>query len=286
MRTRPSLHPSSRARLLPSRNIVFEITASQERRPAATRQRAFTLIEITIALAVIAFALVAIIGILPIGLNVQRDNRAETIIHQDGTYWMEAIRGGARGLDELTNYVEFIVIERANGREIYNNGTFQTPKVPGNQKAFFTGYDIVGLLSATADGMPEYRATNVYALVRSVSGVATEKHGATTTGESPGLDFAFKYRLNIMAESVNRDGDVVVEDFNTATGASAPPEPLDTFLYDLRLRFRWPVLKINDPDPGDIEIGRRQKTFRSMATRYYSNATNLQTGTVFTFLVP
>ena len=51
------------------------------------------MIEIAIALAVIAFALVAIIGVLPIGMNVQRDNRAETIINHDATYWMEAIRG-------------------------------------------------------------------------------------------------------------------------------------------------------------------------------------------------
>src|SRR2546428_5718272 len=41
---------------------------------ARSAQGGFTMIEIAIALAVIAFALVAIIGVLPIGLNVQRDN--------------------------------------------------------------------------------------------------------------------------------------------------------------------------------------------------------------------
>ena len=73
---------------------------------ATRRSSAFTMIEIAISLAVIGFALVAIIGILPTGMQVQKDNRQETIINQDATYLIEAIRGGARGLDDLTNYVD------------------------------------------------------------------------------------------------------------------------------------------------------------------------------------
>src|SRR6185369_11296057 len=75
-------------------------------RPGRNRdEAAFTLIEIAISLAIIAFALVAIIGVLPIGLNVQRDNREETIINHDATMIMDAMRSGARGFDDLTNYV-------------------------------------------------------------------------------------------------------------------------------------------------------------------------------------
>jgi type II secretory pathway pseudopilin PulG len=75
-------------------------------RPGRNRdEAAFTLIEIAISLAIIAFALVAIIGVLPIGLNVQRDNREETVINHDATMLMDAIRSGARGFDDLTNYV-------------------------------------------------------------------------------------------------------------------------------------------------------------------------------------
>ena len=65
----------------------------------------FTIIEIALCLAIIGFALVAIIGVLPIGLNVQKDNREETIINQDAAVWMDAIRNGAHGYDDLTNYV-------------------------------------------------------------------------------------------------------------------------------------------------------------------------------------
>src|SRR5215471_3594998 len=66
---------------------------------------AFTMIEIAISLAIIGFALVAIIGILPTGMNVQRDNRHETIVNQEATVFMNALRNGERGLDDLTNYV-------------------------------------------------------------------------------------------------------------------------------------------------------------------------------------
>ena len=79
-------------------------------------QSGFTMVEIAICLAVIGIALVSIIGVLPIGMNTQRDNREETIINQDATVFIEAIRGGARGLDDLTNYVYAIT----NYRTQYN----------------------------------------------------------------------------------------------------------------------------------------------------------------------
>jgi type II secretory pathway pseudopilin PulG len=65
----------------------------------------FTLVEIALCLAIIGFGLVAIIGVLPAGLNVQKENRDETIINHEASMWVEAIRNGARGLDDLTNYV-------------------------------------------------------------------------------------------------------------------------------------------------------------------------------------
>ena len=63
------------------------------------------MVEIAICLAIIGFALVAIIGVLPYGMATQRDNREETIINQDATVFLEAIRNGSQGLDDLTNYV-------------------------------------------------------------------------------------------------------------------------------------------------------------------------------------
>ena len=74
-------------------------------RSALRTSQAFTMIEIAISLAVIGFALVAILGVLPLGMNVQKENREETIINQDATVFMNAIRNGAQGMDDLTNYV-------------------------------------------------------------------------------------------------------------------------------------------------------------------------------------
>ena len=68
--------------------------------------RGFTLLEIAVALAVIGFAIVAVLGVLPTALNVQRDTRERTVVLQDANYFMEAIRRGARGTNDLASYVE------------------------------------------------------------------------------------------------------------------------------------------------------------------------------------
>ncbi len=153
--------------------------------------RGFTMVEIAICLAIIGFALVAIIGVLPIGMSTQRENREETIINQDATVFIEAIRNGSRGLDDLTNYV--YAITNFGGQ--YNNGvlTLFSPPPPigyANGPGLLTnGMNIVGLLS-----MPEFTdPTNNYAAiddpssfgtfnsnyivayVRSISGPAVEK---------------------------------------------------------------------------------------------------------------
>ena len=52
----------------------------------------FTLLEIAVSLAVIGFAIVAVIGVLPTGLNIQRDTRERTVVLQDAAYFLEAIR--------------------------------------------------------------------------------------------------------------------------------------------------------------------------------------------------
>jgi prepilin-type N-terminal cleavage/methylation domain-containing protein len=161
--------------------------------------RAFTLVEVAISLAIIGIALVAIIGVLPLGMNVQRDNREATIINQDATIFIEAIRGGARGLDDLTNYVYAITnywtefaangsILKANNDGYSFQGSQITKPIPG--PPFFpltNGLRIIGLLSTpqlTTD-LPGLVPVNnllnggysnhVVAYVRSLSGPAVEK---------------------------------------------------------------------------------------------------------------
>ncbi len=79
----------------------MRISPASSARPAA----AFTMVEIAICLAIIGIALVGIIGVLPIGMNTQRDTREETIINQDVSTLIPIISRGLRGDDDLTNYV-------------------------------------------------------------------------------------------------------------------------------------------------------------------------------------
>ena len=78
-------------------------------KPTLRSQAAFTMAEIAIALGVIAFALIAIIGILPAGLQTQRDNREETIVVEDARVLIEAIRNGGRDVtSDLGSFVHYI----------------------------------------------------------------------------------------------------------------------------------------------------------------------------------
>jgi type II secretory pathway pseudopilin PulG len=175
-------------------------------RPAA----AFTMIEIAMALAVIGFALVAIIGVLPQGMDVQKENRRETIINQDANYLLQAIRGGAQGLNDLTNYVMSITNywtaytaetnQIDTGMDYYTN----VPTDNGNAVnsvsnclpfALTNGANIIGLLSTPeyiplADG--GFRSNYIVAYFHAISGEAAEKYPQTNSLVE---EAAFGYRL-------------------------------------------------------------------------------------------
>jgi len=194
---------------------------------ASLRTHAFTMIEIAIAIAVIAFALVAIIGVLPAGMQVQKENKEETLIAQDGTYFMQAIRNGTEGMME-SNKVE----------RILTNGV-----VVG--AAPYTGYQVIGLLSTPG--------TNK-AIVRGISGPVSELGAGSA-------DLAFRYELTTEIDRF-----------------SPPPEELPdatwnnltNWLYEVRLRLRWPVIGTN--------IGNNATVFRTLVS-----GTNVFTNGLFFF---
>ena len=109
---------------------------------------AFTMIEIALSLGVIAIALVAIIGVLPTGVRVQRDNREDTIINQEGQLLLEAIRSGSRGLDYLTNYFDLITISNVTqtvATNFYNPAGFMP--ATGGEATLTNGQNIIALLT-------------------------------------------------------------------------------------------------------------------------------------------
>lgn len=175
---------------------------------------AFTLMEIAICLAVIGIALVAIIGVLPIGMNVQQSNRQETIVDQDASVFVDAIRNGTLGYDDLTNYVyaitnywaEYEPLSKGGATNLlgvngYTYGSvsidpqyFLLAGMPnGSQEPITNGANIIGLLStpefigASGDAggdipgqpIPSLNfggvSNHIVAYCRSISGPAIEK---------------------------------------------------------------------------------------------------------------
>jgi type II secretory pathway pseudopilin PulG len=245
-----------------------------------TSLSAFTMIEIAISLAVIGFALVAIIGILPIGMNVQKENRQETIITQDANIFMDAIRNGAQGGDDLTNYVLSITnyqvhySQRGNVKNVYAytftnstiNGALANPQMP-----ITNGFRIIGLLStpkiATTPGVLGFFSNHVVAYVRSISGPASEKFPQT----SPTVqDFGLTYRLvsdvgvywtnyyDTNWFALNVPG-LTTNDYAARVNYSNIVNQLQANLHDIRLTFRWPLL----PN-GNLPQNANRQIFRSM----------------------
>jgi type II secretory pathway pseudopilin PulG len=200
-------------------------------KPALTtsgkRASAFTMVEIAICLAVIGFALVAIIGVLPLGIQVQSDNRQEAIINHDGAYFLDAIRKGAPA-EDLRLYVEEISLTYSNGNNVVVHTT----------NKFRDNHHIIGLLSNPYSVKTE-------ATVRALSGAANEKGDYTN-------DVAFKYRMTALVrglESLNPDlatNQVFYEWYTNLT-------------HEVRLVFRYPLTH-------NGKTGTGKKVFRAMVS--------------------
>ncbi len=221
-------------------------------RPGRAHSAGFTMIEIAICLAIIGFALVAIIGVLPYGMNTQRDNREETVINQDATVLLEAIRSGARGMDSLTNSVYAIT----NYRATYNGGTIQSYSTIGWDSAYSltSGANIVGILSTPeftdfSDIPQAFTPVNGYsnhiiAYVRSMSGLAAEK---PPQDNQIMRDDSFTYRVYCVNAAVASDTNSPLAGFS---------KQLNGNLHELRLTFLWPQLPNGN-------VGGGRQTFRA-----------------------
>jgi prepilin-type N-terminal cleavage/methylation domain-containing protein len=253
---------------------------------AAPDRRGFTMIEIAVSLAIIAFAMVAIIGVLPTGMSAQRENREETIINQDASIFIEAIRSGGRGLDDLTNYVvsitnysvEFNVQTNFVSRTNYGHTYESSGSSPGGMPSYrlTNGFRIVGLLSTprivripdTALVNPRgFYSNYVVAVVRSLSGPANEKYPQTN---AEARELTFTYRL-IPEVSPFSEFDTNWAWAGNPAIATDPEaifarsnywqevKNLQTNLWDLRLLFRWPIRP-------NGEAGNGRQVYRTMAS--------------------
>jgi type II secretory pathway pseudopilin PulG len=235
------------------------------------RPRAFTIIEIAICLGIIGFALVAIIAVLPRGLDVQKRNREETIVGQDAEVWMNVLRNGAQGYDDLTNYVISITniwttydanLKLLNsGFDWYTYaGSHRTSTNPATDDFRLTnGAHIVGLLSMpkripsiTIPPYPNLIQSNyIVAYVRAFSGPLVDK---TPQTNATLITDAFTYRMiveNFPYTPVDTNAfcmdcpaaiGLSTEQLAERTNLSHGVFMLQANANDLRLRFRWPVL--------------------------------------------
>ena len=216
----------------PASRFTFHVSRS-------AHLRAFTMIEIAISLAVIGFALVAIISVLPLGMNVQRENREETIINQDATVFMNAIRNGARGLDDLTNYVIAITNTVTTFSSSGTPGTtsyhWYTPTNSSDGFPISSGARIIGLLSTPrfVAARQGFQSNYVVAAVRSLSGPASEKFPQNNPDVQ---DLGFSYR---MVSEVMTYG----ESYVNGNWYNPMVPNLQSNLHELRLTFRWPLAR-------------------------------------------
>ena len=223
--------------------------------------RGFTMIEIAISLAIIGFALVAILGILPIGMGMQKQNRQETIINQDASVFLDAIRNGAQGLDDLTNYVfaitNFVGQYAANGKWV-SSATYGYRSGSSSSYPLNSGYRIVGLLSTPkfvpygdsggrGGSSSGYYSNHVVAYVHSLSGPASEKF-PQNNGDLQDLGFSYRLMPEVITYGTYHDP------------SFGNPQPLNvqSNLHELRLTFRWPLV-----DPKG-KAGPMQQSFRSI----------------------
>ena len=254
----------------PASGIVPHSAFRTPRSALPTPQSAFTMIEIALSLAIIGFALVAIIGVLPTAMNVQKENRQETIIDQDYSVWLDAIRGGGRGYDDLTNYV-LSITNYGQNFTVNPNGSLTAGSTfvegytythgQGDPPVLLTNsFNIVGLLSRPR---LEYRSNgavsnHMVAIVRAMSGSASDKYPQTNQTL---LEAAFQYRL------IPEILPYVAFDPASTNFSALPGDPrFDRWQFvtnaqanaaDLRLTFRWPIFP-------NGEAGNFRQSFRTM----------------------
>lgn len=225
---------------------------------------AFTLVEVALCLAIIGFALVAIIGILPKGMQVQKENREDTNIIQDGEFLLEAVSKGQTNITRLAENLEWIELYTDGVRQgAFNRQQLLTNGISTNDLA----HRIVGLLS-----IPRYEPSSnasgfvsnyVRAKFVANSGPLADR---LTQGPNGARDLAFSYLVTITVDhpqisSVNSNG--VTSGFDSNFGGN-----LYSNLYDVRMTLSWPVYP-------NTNTGNGRKTFHTLVAGKLSYDTNL-----------
>lgn len=180
------------------------------------------MVELALCIGIIAFAMVAIMGVLPSGLSVQKQNREDTIIDQEGSQWINLLKNGYGGWGDLTNYVDYILVQhlQASGTQMGGpvnptpggdggpstfgfRGWFFEDPVQSPNTVLTNGSEIISLLSIPkleADSGAVY-SNRVTAVVRAMAGAQnTQIRPSGAPGYRPSsaqLDDSFRYQMEV-----------------------------------------------------------------------------------------
>jgi type II secretory pathway pseudopilin PulG len=249
------------------------------------RQGGFTVSEVVLAIGVVAFGLVAVLGVLPAGLSVVKDNREETIIRYEARYWINALRAGMQQFDAL-DQVEWVEIQlwdstldpdNDDPSEVYRvhrtrlgaDGGGYLPSSgldTGDTNSFSMGavkqsswpQDVIGWLSIPnplKDGTRAGWWVKKTALVRPLNSTLFDRINGRKLLVAKKTDKAGKADGDFVYHPIP-GGDLafsyLLEVEVKPDNALMPPPPQPPKYYEVNLTFKWPVL--DDPtqkdDPG------------------------------------
>jgi type II secretory pathway pseudopilin PulG len=243
----------------------MKLTPHKNSSPARCAE-AFTMVEVALSLAIIAFAIVAVIGILPTGMQVQRTNREQTIINQDGQFILEVLKTGQTNVNLLAQNLEWIesytnispsLVVGLEGRIDRTNllqGTFTTNALAQR---------IVGLLSTprfviNPNASNSYYSNWVQAKFVANSGPLADR--LTEDSVTGTRDFAFAYLVTVDISPV----------VLSSTASNAAPElgqVMQMNMYNLRVNLTWPVYPNGTVGPG-------RKSFHTVVAGKLNRDTN------------
>lgn len=250
------------------------------------RESGFTLTEIALCIAVIAIALTAIIGVLPSGLNVQRQNREDTLVAQDAQFLLESIRSGAMAIPDLTNNVDFVLWRRrgAENSEIYFRGPNFGEPLPGTVIPLTASWQVTALMTT-----PRFEVTRdgglieneIVAQFRSLSSPFTEKAYRSGTGlpDQTRLATAFRYLVSTENQGGPTRPPLILAGYTNQAVSNVVASQtfrIDSGLSELRLTFQWPVFRAG----AEFRTGNNRKAFRALVRRDYDLLTTNLLGTL------
>ena len=236
-------------------------------RKRLSTQRGFTMVEIALCLAVVGFAMVVIMGVIPLGGLVQKENRETVLCQMDGNYLLQAISEGAQGYDDLGLYVDEILF--------YSRPNAEPRKIENNAGGVEWGTrEIIGLLSApeflltrsnvwvpnSLNNMEVFGVSNTNLIckikMRSMNGSAADKN-------MDNRDFAMSYlaEVKVLPLTTNYHNMYQVDSNSGIREGMLKDRSLNQSAWQVSVILNWPVVPAGTDE---YKAGPNQQVFRTI----------------------